>query len=68
MGYKVLTIDTADSTRETTLLQFKKDKSVYKDLVTADLKDVVENVVVEETLADDSVNDLVIILGTTIKL
>ncbi len=68
LGYKVLTIDTADSTRETTLLQFKKDKSVYKDLVTADLKDVVENVVVEETLADDSVNDLVIILGTTIKL
>lgn len=67
-GYKVMDIDTADGTREDTLLRFKKDKAVFKDLVQEDTKDAFPNVAVEDTLADTEEYDLLIVAGTTSEL
>ncbi len=67
-GYKVVDIDTADGTRDDTLLKFKKDKVVFKDLIQEDTKEAFPEVAVEDTLADTEEYDLLIVAGTTSEL
>lgn len=67
-GYTVVDIDTADETREDTLLRFKKDKLAYKDLIQGDTKEEFPEVVVEDTLADTEAYDVLIVAGSTSEL
>lgn len=66
--YKVTEIDTAPATRDTTLLQFKKDKVDYQSLLEQDMGEEFGTIVVEDTLSDDVSYDLLIVLGTGINL
>ncbi|GIW70004.1 MAG: hypothetical protein KatS3mg101_0751 [Patescibacteria group bacterium] len=67
-GYKVVDIDTADATREDTLLKFKKDRIAFNDIIQEDIKEAFPKVAVEDTLADSEEYDLLIIAGTTSEL
>ncbi len=68
-GYTVLTIDTADSKTESTLLSFKKDfASQFENLIKEDLKSKFPKIEVKEGLSDDSDYDLLIIVGTSSEL
>ncbi len=68
LGYKVLEIDTADETRDSTLFKFKNTKSEFKDLLNADLKDYFPTVEVEENIDTSNTYDVLIIVGTSQKL
>lgn len=68
LGYNILEIDTAEETRESTLLRFKKDKLIYKDTVVSDVSGKLSNVSVEETLDEGEAYDLLIIVGSDNKL
>lgn len=61
-GYKVLEVGNADTNRQNTLVKFKTSKMKYKDLLSADLKDY--TLVFEDGLAEDSANDVLIVIGT----
>ena len=68
-GYTVLTIDTADSKTESTILSFKKGiVSEFKDVVSADIKEKFPKIEVKEDLSEDSDYDLLIIVGTSSEL
>jgi hypothetical protein len=68
LGYTVYDTDTADITgRENTLLKFKKDSLVYKDILKEDLKDKYLDIVVEDDLAADAKYDLLIIVGSKVN-
>ncbi|NMB69894.1 LytR C-terminal domain-containing protein [candidate division WWE3 bacterium] len=66
-SYKVASIGTADSTTESTILRFKKEKVNYQDLVKTDLAEAYGTLKVEDSLSDSEEYDLLIILGTGIK-
>jgi len=66
-GYKVASIGTADSTTDTTILRFKKEKAVYQDLVKKDLGETFGTLKVEDTLEDAEEYDLLLIIGTGVK-
>jgi hypothetical protein len=68
LGYKVISIDTANENRESTLYKFKTSKLAFKDLVTADLKDKFPSTAVEEGIDTSMEYDLLIIVGTSEKL
>ena len=68
-GYTILNIDTADSTTEPTILNFKKDAiEDYKDIVYKDMVSKFPNIEVKEDLQEDSDYDLLITVGTSSKL
>lgn len=68
-GYTVLTIDTADSKVEETILNFKPDiVGEYESLVTEDMKSAFPEIEVRQDLPEDSDYDLLIIAGTTSEL
>jgi hypothetical protein len=68
-GYTVLTIDTADSKVEETILNFKADViGEYETLVTEDMKSAFPEIEVRQDLPEDSDYDLLIIAGTTSEL
>jgi hypothetical protein len=67
LGYKIDSIDTADTGRDSTLLRFKIDFLKYKDMVIADTKSIYPSVVVENTLPASSAYDLLIVIGTSAK-
>ena len=67
-GYKIDSIDTANSEVESTVLQFKKGKTDYKDLISTDLKEKFPNIVIKEDLAEDSKYDLLITAGKDSKM
>ena len=67
-GYKIVDIDTADETREATLMRFKKDKLAYKDLIQGDTKETFPEVVVEDTLTDTESYDVLIVAGSSAEL
>lgn len=65
LGYKVISIDTANETRESTLYKFKTSKLTFKDLVTADLKDKFPSTALEEGIDTATEYDLLIVVGTS---
>ncbi len=68
LGYKVLEIDTAAETRDSTLFKFKNSKIDFKDLIQKDTTEYFPNVVVEEGIDTSNEYDLLIIVGTTQEL
>ena len=68
LGYKVISIDTAKETRESTLYKFKTPKLGFKDLLQQDLKDKFPTTVVEEGVDTSIEYDLLIVIGTSEKL
>jgi hypothetical protein len=68
-GYTVLTIDTADSKVEKTILNFKPEViGDYENLVTEDMKSSFPDIEIRQDLPEDSDYDLLIIAGTTSEL
>jgi len=68
-GYTVLTIDTANTKTDSTVLQFKKSAAeTYKDMITEDMKSKFPDIEVKDDLPDDSDYDLLIILGASSQL
>ena len=66
LGYIVLTIDTADSKVEKTILNFKPDMiGDYENLITEDIKSNFPDIEVRQDLSEDSDYDLLIIAGTS---
>lgn len=68
-GYTVLTIDTASSKVEKTVLTFKKGAvEDFKTLVTKDLEEKFPEIEVKDDLGEDKDYDLLIIVGTSSEL
>jgi len=68
-GYTVLTIDTANSKTESTILSFTKNMiSEYQSIVSEDMKEKFPKIEVREDLPEDSDYDLLIIVGTSSEL
>ena len=69
LGYTVLTIDTADSKVESTILQFKSGvQKEFEDIVSADLKEKFPKIEVKENIPEDKDYDLLITVGTSSEL
>jgi hypothetical protein len=68
LGYKVISIDTANETRESTLYKFKTSKLAFKDMVQNDLKDKFPTTAIEEGVDTSTEYDLLIVVGTSEKL
>jgi hypothetical protein len=68
-GYNVVSIDTADTSTESTILNYKKDAfTAYNDMVIADIKEKLPNTEVKQTLSNDTEYDLLITVGSSSKL
>jgi hypothetical protein len=63
LGYKVVSIDTADATRKDTLISFKPNKLVYKDLLLADVKEKFPDAVIDDKNRENSEYDVLVIIG-----
>lgn len=69
LGYTVLTIDTADSKVQPTLLQFKSTvEKEFESMVKEDMKAKFPEIEVKDNISEDSDYDLLIIVGTSSEL
>jgi len=69
LGYTVLTIDTADSKVQPTVLQFKSTvQEEFENLVKEDIKVKFPEIEVKDNIPEDSDYDLLIIVGTSSEL
>ncbi len=69
LGYTVLTIDTANSKVESTILQFKSGaQEEFEDIVKEDLKEKFPEIEVKENIPEDKDYDLLITVGTSSEL
>ena len=69
LGYTVLTIDTADSKVQPTVLQFKSTvQEEFENLVKEDIKAKFPEIEVKDNIPEDSDYDLLIIVGTSSEL
>jgi len=69
LGYTVLTIDTADSKVQPTVLQFKSTvQKEFENLVKEDIKNKFPEIEVKDNISEDSDYDLLITVGTSSEL
>ncbi|HPD74239.1 MAG TPA: LytR C-terminal domain-containing protein [Patescibacteria group bacterium] len=69
LGYTVLTIDTADSKVQPTVLQFKSTvQKEFENLVKEDIKTKFPEIEVKDNISEDSDYDLLITVGTSSEL
>jgi len=69
LGYTVLTIDTADSKVQPTVLQFKSTvQKEFENLVKEDIKNKFPEIEVKDNISEDSDYDLLITVGTSSDL
>ena len=68
LGYNIVEIGNADVGREDTILKFKSDKINYKDLLMLGMKQNYPNIVADDSLVADKGYDVLIIVGSTLKL
>jgi len=63
LGYNVVSIGTADSTKKNTVLTLKPEAVKYKDLVISDVTPKIPGLVVEGSLGPSVGYDLLVVLG-----
>ncbi len=69
LGYTVLTIDTADSKVQPTVLQFKSAvQDEFENMVKEDMKEEFPEIEVKDNIPEDSDYDLLITVGTSSEL